>query len=386
MYNRPIIISIEDDRDYHADIVLATLLDDSAPPPTASHPRQTTPTSSSVANATAAVSTSTSPQRLQSETATKRDHDVHMEEEGEVDFEHEPENATGSRPGLAGRRSRPSHHGSAAKGLQKRTSDLSVAFPSGSQFRRGSSRRPGNVQKTTHIPPPPAAPHVRSAAHSSSTMDMPSSSHNSRHVAQDPNLSGSTAWQSNPAHSSTPKAPVPLPVHASTSSKPDPEAEDYDVMDALFGEDNMDAVAEDGQMFGFELQADGRSNTMDQGLTPPNTTSNRMGAAGGNGSQMDRTAGIEAHMDKDGGKIDEFATSPPLEDSFLPGTPPSKKVRLCSRINIDVLCYNLCSFSSSQHLFCLGWTCLVAIFTTQKSWLLIQTMIATHSYLTCHVW
>ena len=375
------MISIEDERDYHADFVLATLLDDSAPPPP--RPPQTAP--SSVANATAASSTAATSSQHQKSAAVEGDRDARLEEEGggnggDVGSRSEQGGgAMGSRPRLIGHKNK---HPGEKKSLNRGTSDSSVTFPSGSQFRRGSSRKPGKVSRARHVPPPPVemdfdrvtAPLASSTARSSSgTRD----GHSSQHHAASRTHGTSASQHGSTARSSTPKASAAAPAQTDSSSRPCPgEGEDYDVMDALFGEDNMDVVAQDGQIFGFEHRRDvsgADGDAMEQGPSLSNKSRE-------NGSQGDGTGEKESVVEGMEEGSPERSTLD--ESSFLPGTPPSKKVRSFPVANV-VLYSVSCSSSLNQHQFCLGWTCLVVIFTTLKYWQQILTLTATKKLSMC---
>lgn len=198
------IISIDDERDYHVDMVLATLVDDSTP----LHPTQTTETAASNASSTAANSSTPRP----SQTARQR-HQVgqHPEERG-ASMEHhsDPEGESAMETGVAG--DLGAVHGSrqtlssVGTSHRLRAADVEVAFPSGSQFRQTNSRKPTRtIPLASHVPLPPQDVEF-----------METDSMTQQHQT------------------------------------PFPGTEDNDVMDALFGEDNMDGAAKGGQIFGFD--------------------------------------------------------------------------------------------------------------------------------------
>lgn len=264
MYCRPLIISIEDDRDYLADLVLATLLDDSTPlnptqttsaAETSLHPSQTTSAGaslSSVPTTTAddsaqrlAQPVATSAHRQLGQTAAWRREEaaaVFDKEEGDS-FRDTREPGTSRDPGTStepGTSREPgtstelgaSREGAGGNTKTGRSSVLptcssgpSVLFPSGSQFRQ------------THSTAPSRAPTGRTHTGASA---LPRVSHIPR-PPQDVELM-ETDVVSEPGGSNV----------AAAAARVDLGMDDDDVMDALFGEDDVDGgVAQRGDMFGF---------------------------------------------------------------------------------------------------------------------------------------
>ncbi len=215
---RPVVISIEDDRDYQADLVLATLLDDSLDQPT-----QTTAQASSMAStATSTTTTTTAPDHG----PTKRSHhsdfsDLEGNESGE------PSDAAASRDGLPRTRVGGANRAAVSNSTSRnprslparkklKGTDMNLSrFPSGSLFEQ---REKTVCSSSHHVPIPPC---------DTDFMDTDSTSQ-----PQDAAMSRSS------------KKTPSLHFHQ--------QAEEEDVMDALFGEDNMDGVAEEGNVFGFD--------------------------------------------------------------------------------------------------------------------------------------
>ena len=232
--HRPIVISIDDDKDYQVDLVLATLLDELQPTSTA----------------TSTVNSTTTATQRQQHIATGQPHRIDLSDFEASEFYDEDHQSELTRGAECASQGEPS-----IRNRNTWKADSNTQFPSTSQDPRASS---SNLQQVGHIP--------------TLTRD-------------------SEFMETNPTpqpHSSTTVLSSKVPNR--TSSHPVADDDD-DVMDALFGENNMDEIAEDGRMFGFNHER-------------------------------------EKDSANDAGKPENGFQDSIFDDScFLPSTPPSKKVK-----------------------------------------------------------
>ncbi len=351
LYCRPVIVSIEDDRDYQADMVLATLLDDLSHPAETASASTATSFSNTTANTTSAqrlAQPSTVSARLLGQKAAPRI----KEDTGMLDDNQEDSAARDTRVtrtlGLGGRHINQHPGRSDVPGS---SSSQSATFPSGAEYRQTDLNIPkrysGGIAEVRHISQPSQLntdalgrcsvvaaqpsqlmetaaigghvpqPSQLNTARSSAIAAQPSqlntdalerSTAVAAHVPQPPQLSiGRSSAVTRVCH--VPEPPQLMETDAigsDVSTGVDLDIDEEDLMDALFGEDSMDgAVAEGGDMFGFD---GAQKEEQRQSTKPP---------------------GDEEEEEEDG----SIQISNLNESNFLPGTPPSKKVSSVSTMS-----------------------------------------------------
>lgn len=230
---RPVIVSIEDSREYQADMVLATLLDDSTP----SHPTQPVGTAASTSSSSSIPPDTT--QRTAAAATQRQQHQaggaVTVLDEDQDGIHDNGE--AGAIEQMTGNNSLDQHLCGGG--------GPSLSFPSGSQFRKTNSRVPRKsnaIAQVVHIPQPPQDVEFMetdSLLHEDDDIGL--GDHISHNPVEEEAVLGSESRAAFSQH---------LGSHA--SSRHVAEEDDDDVMDALFGEDNLDGVADHGEVFGFE--------------------------------------------------------------------------------------------------------------------------------------
>ena len=292
-------------------MVLATLLDNSNPlsqrstttaPPSASITSTAVPSTSAAPEAAPPASTQRGGLPLIQRSATQRSatqrsatqrsgltatqgrhHEEAITNRGSVTSTH-PEGRQAGALGGAKRTNPASSHTSSNRVPPHKTADTGAptAFPSGSQFRHTHSNAPVDsisIAEVAHIPLPPQddldfmetegssesqrAQRVHrtssrlgiGASHASSTAGPSHSFARQSHslmVGPSHGLSVGASDRNNSTIQQSHRATTGTGHHDSLATGPGSAFEDNDdVMDALFGEDNLDEVALDGQMFGF---------------------------------------------------------------------------------------------------------------------------------------
>lgn len=224
---RPVIVSIEDSREYQADMVLATLLDDSTP----SHPTQPIGTAASTSSSSippvttqrTAVTATRGQQQQAGGAVTALDEDQDgIRDNGEA----------GALEQTIGNNSRSDQHLSGGP---------SLSFPSGSQFRQKNSRVPRKssaIAQVVHIPQPPQDVEF---------METDSFLHEEDDIGLGDHISNNPVEEAVFEHESH-----AFSQHLGSYASSQHVTEEDDVMDALFGEDNLDDVADHGEVFGFD--------------------------------------------------------------------------------------------------------------------------------------
>ena len=227
------IVSIEDSREYQADMVLATLLDDSTPPTQPSTAASTSSSSSippAITQRTAAATATRGRQQQAGSAVTILDEDQDgIRDNGEA----------GALEQTTGNNSRLDQH------LCDGGGGPSLSFPSGSQFRKKVPRKSSAIAQVVHIPQPPQDVEF---------METDSLLHEDDDIGLGDHFSNShVEGLGRESHAFSQH----LGSHASSSHV----TEEDDVMDALFGEDNLDGVADHGEVFGFD-QGQNRESQM----------------------------------------------------------------------------------------------------------------------------
>ena len=300
---RPIVISIEDDKDYQADLVLATLLDNSTP-------YQSTQTSatdvSSITNTTATTATlqvdhtSTTKQRSRQPRAVQNtEADKHKLGEPIRD-------GKGSKQVVSNMKT------SDVEIITNRKSTTKSSFPTGSQFRQLNSNRNSSSSKiplASHVPLPPT---------DTDFMDTDA-------------------------------------VYRSSAIPAASRTDDDDVMEALFGEDDMDGVAEDGSMFGFDQERTAiheKNECLSQQRPLTSETEEHQQVDIEHVRALQPTMNTNTNLLQHESELRSINT---LDDSsFLPSTPPSKRVS-CYLLPTLLASSSLFSFSLNLHQSCSGW-------------------------------
>ena len=291
-------MSIEDDRDYQADMVLATLLDDSTPP----HPTQTAKEASShPSHTTSAAETSLRPSQVTGSAAMAASVSSFSSAptttavEDSTHRQTQPASVSATRRRLGqtaawrgesaamafdNREEDDVRDTSRSTTVVNRNSGRSVilptsssgpnVFPSGSQFQQTNSRPPARpptgatvtssgvgarISQVSHIPLPP---------HDVEVLDvelMETSVPGGKGTAARPDPRGNVGLDFGPARS----AGLDLEPGGSNVGV-EFGMDDDDVMDALFGEDYMDGgVAQGGDAFRFDGAQDGGGQPPDGG-------------------------------------------------------------------------------------------------------------------------
>ncbi len=268
------MLSIEDARSYKADFVMATLLDANS-----SH-QHTTSTGHNM--------TTTADTTIIQNQASEFD-SIH----NETTMQHS-QNGNTEMPETIPKRTRP---------IRTLSASADIDFPSGSQF-----GHPGNITtaaSSAKVPPPP------------SDLDFMDIEYTHNEI-EEQGRSGSLSKNS---HSKKIKSDDSVPKHrdlvtkqsvvGAIGSHEDTMGEDFDVMDAIFGVENRNDVAEEGNQFGFGVErqnfASGRRYEKENVTISPKLSLTQ--------------DGVEEVMDGMLGSV--------IDDSgFIPRSPPAKKVIL----------------------------------------------------------
>ncbi len=221
--SRPIVLSIENARLYKADFVMATLLDGNS-----SHQH----TTSIGHNRTATTANSTIPQNQANEFESFHN---------ETTMQHSQNENSEMLPETIPKRTRP---------IRTLSASADIDFPSGSQF-----GRPGNVTPATtsaKVPPPPSDLDFMDIEYNHNEIEEQGQSNapsENSHLKKSVDSSVPRKIDSVTSKNSTEKQLV-----SAIGSHGDTMEDDFDVMDAIFGVENRNDVAEEGNQFGFGVE------------------------------------------------------------------------------------------------------------------------------------
>lgn len=296
------VLSIEDGRTYKADFVMATLLDNSH------QPSSTTTGTASVSNGLAqnCINGPDSPNN-------KASMQLSQNTEQRNSTETETETETETRPTKSSTaKSLPKSHSSIRT---HPASSAAVDFPSGSQFGHPDNHPTG---PNSHVPPPPTDLDFMEIEYAQQTdADQTAGSASTTkgstvHINKEASRNTSVPKSSSISKSSVESLHLPQSTNDVTpigvSRNLDTIGEDFDVMDAIFGVENLNDVADEGSTFGFGVERHSKAEK---------TALER--------EEHEQVMSMSEVRDMSGGDTQDSTIN---DSGVLPRSPPAKKVRI----------------------------------------------------------